>query len=539
MEEKEKSKLKNSLNTRVMAALLSFMLLMAVIIVIINMHSVVRVYYKQYSSKGQDLVRMLAHDLDGDWLSEYSKTYVKDEKYEQTKKFLDMIKTDFKELQYLYIYKPEDTYFTYLIEAQSDTDDPTVIAKPGDTYEYMESDYEHLVPDIKAHKASDELILGQDAGYGRPISAWAPVFDSKGEMVAMVEADYIIEDIGKRISGPVFLIIGVQVICILSILVLMIVYIRRSVVKPVVGLTKTVDSYEHGEYKGDLSEFKYDDEIRSLAVSFRDMTGRIDDYIKEITAITAEKERIGAELNVATQIQADMLPSIFPAFPDRTEFDLYATMDPAKEVGGDFYDFFMIDDDKLGLVIADVSGKGIPAALFMVIAKTLIKNRAMTGGYSGPAEVLESVNNQLCEGNDADMFVTAWFGILSISTGKIAFASAGHEYPAFRRNGEGFVLEKDKHGPPLATFEGIKMKNNYTELKKGETLYLYTDGITEATNADLELFGDERMLRSLSSHADDDPETLLRNVRKDIDEFVGQAPQFDDMTMLAVKYLGQ
>ncbi|MBO4336987.1 MAG: PP2C family protein-serine/threonine phosphatase, partial [Lachnospiraceae bacterium] len=490
---------RESLNRRVTRALIILMALMAVAIVIISVYSTVNIYYAQYTSKAQDLVRLLADEIDGDWLRDFSKSYDQDEQYKLVKQYLDVIKSDFNELQYLYIYKPEEDHFTYLIEAQSDMDDPNLIANAGDIYEYRDRDYERLVPDIKAGRASTGVILGEDTGYGRPISAWAPIFDSKGELVAMVEADYIIENIGKQISLSVALITAVQVISIFFVVLLIVGYIRKNVVEPVTVLTRSVDSYEHGEYKADMSAYKHNDEIRSLAISFGDMTGRINDYIEKITTITAEKERIGAELNVATQIQADMLPRIFPPFPQYTEFELYATMDPAKEVGGDFYDFFMIDEQRLGLVIADVSGKGIPAALFMVIAKTLIKDRAMTGGYAGPGEVLESVNNQLCEGNDADMFVTAWFGILDVKTGEIDFASAGHEYPAFHRLGEGFVVEKDKHGPPLATFEGIKMRDNHTQLQKGETLYLYTDGVTEATNGAFELFGEERMLESLSS----------------------------------------
>ncbi len=541
MKEAEKVEMKKNtqgLNRRIMLVLMILMTTMTIIIAVISAYSVRRIYFQQYSTKAQDLVRMLADQISGDWINEFSETYEKDEYYEVAKEYMDNIKNDFSDLQYLYIFKPEDTYFTYLIEAQSDTDDPDLIATPGMTFDYRQSEYDHLVPDVQNKRASTGLILGQDAGYGKPISAWAPILDSDGNVAAMVEADYIIKNIGKQITVSIAGIVAVQILCILTVAILMILSIRKNVVRPVTSLKKMVDSYESGEFSADLSRFQHDDEIRSLAVSFEDMTTRIENYITELTAVTAEKERIGAELNVATQIQADMLPGIFPAFPDRKEFDLYATMDPAKEVGGDFYDFFLIDDDHLGLVMADVSGKGVPAALFMVIAKTLIKNRALTGGYSGPAQVLEEVNNQLCEGNDADLFVTVWLGILEISTGKIIYASAGHEYPAVYRENVGFVLEKNKPSLPLATFEGIKMQDNEITLKKGEALYLYTDGITEATNVDKDLFGEKRMLASLSGHSDEDAKQLLKSIRRDIDMFVGEAPQFDDMTMLALRYEG-
>ncbi len=249
-----------------------------------------------------------------------------------------------------------------------------------------------------------------------------------------------------------------------------------------------------------------------------------------------EKQRIGAELNVATQIQADMLPRIFPAFPDRKEFDIYASMTPAKEVGGDFYDFFLVDDDHIALVMADVSGKGVPAALFMVIAKTLIKNRAQLG--ESPAEVLKNVNEQLCEGNEAELFVTVWLAIIEISTGKGIAANAGHEHPVIRRADGQYELVTYRHSPAVATMEGIRFKEHPFELHPGDRLFVYTDGVPEATNADNELFGSERMLEALNRDPGAEPEELLRNVREGIDAFVGDAPQFDDITMLGFRYTG-
>ena len=282
-----------------------------------------------------------------------------------------------------------------------------------------------------------------------------------------------------------------------------------------------------------LGAIKTGDEIETLSQSVLRMEISINEYIDNITRITAEKERIGAELNVATQIQANMLPSIFPPFPDRNEFDLYATMMPAKEVGGDFYDFFMVDDDHVELVIADVSGKGVPAALFMVIAKTLLKNQA--AATSSPAEILSKVNMQLCENNDAQMFVTTWLGIYEISTGKVRAANAGHEYPALRRANGSFELLKDKHGFVLGGMEGLKFKEYEFEIEPGGVLFVYTDGVAEATDTADQLFGTDRMLDALNIDPHAAPEKLISNVKEAIDEFVGEAPQFDDTTMLCFK----
>ncbi len=246
-----------------------------------------------------------------------------------------------------------------------------------------------------------------------------------------------------------------------------------------------------------------------------------------------QKERIGAELHVATQIQASMLPCIFPAFPQYEEFDIYASMNPAREVGGDFYDFFLVDQDHLALVIADVSGKGVPAALFMMITKTLLKNAAQSG--FSPGEAMESLNNQLLENNEAEMFVTVWLGIYEISTGKLTAANAGHEYPALKRAGGRFELYKDKHGFVMAGMEDVVYREYTLKLHAGDMLFVYTDGVAEATDKNDELYGTERMVAALNRTPDADARALCEAVREDINRFVGDAEQFDDITMLALR----
>ncbi len=267
------------------------------------------------------------------------------------------------------------------------------------------------------------------------------------------------------------------------------------------------------------------------------MVGEIDTYTKNLQVVTAEKERIGAELDIASKIQSDMLSGIFPPFPDRTEIDLYASMTPAKEVGGDFYDFYFVDRDHLALTIADVSGKGVPAALFMVISKTLLKNHALAG--SSPKEVLTYVNHQLCQNNTSMMFCTVWFGILNVADGSLVAANAGHEYPAILNSDGQFELFKDKHDPPLGLRDGLRYREYEMKLSPGEALFEYTDGVTEATDASLELFGEERLTQSLNEKKDTSPEVLIRRLYDSINGFVEEAPQFDDITMLCVKYLGR
>ncbi len=253
-------------------------------------------------------------------------------------------------------------------------------------------------------------------------------------------------------------------------------------------------------------------------------------------AETEKTEKLATELNLASNIQSNMLPNIFPVFPERKEFSLHASMTPAKAVGGDFYDFFFVDDDHIALVIADVSGKGIPAALFMMVARTLIKNRTMLGG--SPAEILYDVNHQLCEGNAAQLFVTVWLGILEISTGKGVAANAGHEHPALYRHGDEFSLVVYKHSPAVAVMDGMKFREHEFTMEPGDTIFVYTDGVAEATNKDNELFGTDRMLDALNKDPGAMPEQLLGNVLDGVNEFVQDAEQFDDLTMLSLKYFG-
>jgi sigma-B regulation protein RsbU (phosphoserine phosphatase) len=258
--------------------------------------------------------------------------------------------------------------------------------------------------------------------------------------------------------------------------------------------------------------------------------------VHEVLRVTAEKERIGTELHMAAQIQESMLPHLFPPFPDRKEFDLYASMNPAREVGGDFYDFFLIDDDHLCLVMADVSGKGVPGALFMMISKVILQSCAMLG--QGVSEILTKTNEALCSNNKVEMFVTVWLGVLEISTGKIIAANAGHEFPAIYRKDGAFQLYKDKHGFVVGGMEGIRYKEYELQMNPGDKLFLYTDGVPEATDANKKMFGTERMIAALNEHVDRSPKEILHGVRQAVDAFVGDEEQFDDLTMLCLEYRG-
>ena len=359
--------------------------------------------------------------------------------------------------------------------------------------------------------------------------------------VGLVCAEISVAKVNSDILNSVIRQTLVSLIVLAISTLLLYLFIRMRVLNRISWLEREVETYSEEKdpaiSKEIMSRRGQNDEIGSLAERFSGMITELDEYMINLQTVTAEKERIGAELSVATQIQTDILPKIFPPFEGRNDFDIFATMSPAKEVGGDFFDFFLVDDTHLGLVIADVSGKGVPAALFMVIAKTLIKNRMLSGDT--PGEALRNVNEQLCEGNDTGFFVTVWAALINTETGDGIEANAGHECPAVCRSGGDYELIRLRHSPAVATMEGIRYRENSFHMDPGDHLFVYTDGVTEATNANYELFTEQRLVVALNKHKDKDVYHLLPAVREEIDAFVGEAPQFDDITMLSFYYIGK
>jgi sigma-B regulation protein RsbU (phosphoserine phosphatase) len=373
-------------------------------------------------------------------------------------------------------------------------------------------------------------------------SAGEPLTDSQGNNPAVVFVDINVTDIAIGIMEFTLVVFILAIIAAIIIGFVISGIIKKRVTRPVEDLTKDAKLFaqsEDGYKKENITslDIHTGDEIEELYDATKFMQNSLIEYMENLISVTKEKERIGAELNVATQIQADMLPRIFPPYPERNEFDIYATMTPAKEVGGDFYDFFLIDDDHLAMVVADVSGKGIPAALFMMACKIVINDLA-TLGITDPAEILYKVNNRIVRNNTLDMFVTVWLGILQISTGKILAANGGHEYPCLMRAGKKFEMLKDRHGLVLGGMENVNYYTYEIQMSPGDVLFTYSDGVPESTNTSNQLFGNDRMLDSLNNDTAASVRQLTLNVKKDIDAFVQEAPQFDDITMLAIRYNG-
>ena len=279
------------------------------------------------------------------------------------------------------------------------------------------------------------------------------------------------------------------------------------------------------------------DEVGELARAFDHMRVSIKDYIKDLQETTAAKERVESELKIAADIQLSMLPRIFPPFPNRKEFDIFSIMEPAKEVGGDFYDFFFVDDDRLCFLIGDVSGKGVPASLFMAILKFLLKTEALR--QISPQEILLRVNNTLYPDNETCMFATVFCGILDVNTGKIEFANGGHNPPVlWTKDSEVKFLDVNK-GFVVGVFGDTSFKNESLMLARGDILLLYTDGVTEAMNPQGAFFSKERLKDVLMDLEERDVKQVVYAVRRRIERFVEGASQSDDITMLALRYNGR
>lgn len=529
-----------SIRTKLAFSTVSMLLVISTTLLAVSYFTYKNAMNEQYATVGDNIARTSISMLENYDIKSYvdSLGKVNPEEIIETEEYQEMIKMlrgikDSNDILYLYMTVPTETGAYYVF----DTDEGEEACPYGYFMEYYEGEFSEQVQAFLRGETIEPIITNQE--YGWIISVSYPYFsgdDFLGYVCVDVSMDEVVQERQDYLFESLLLMIGITTLfAVVHIFVL-----NKSMVSPVKAMAeaakKFISSKEDEEGTSSILSLKVNtgDELEQLCTSMKKMESDINYYIKNLTAVTAEKERIGAELDVAKHIQASMLPCIFPPFPERHEFDIYATMTPAKEVGGDFYDFFLVDDNHLAMVMADVSGKGVPAALFMMISKTLIKSAAQAG--LSPKEVLEKVNNQLCENNKAEMFVTVWLGILEISTGKMICANAGHEYPAIKRKDGSFELFKDRHGFVLAGMENARYKEYELELAKGDSIFVYTDGVAEATNSGEELYGTERMINALNKQQNISCESLLEIVHQDVDEFVAEAPQFDDITMLCLEF---
>lgn len=491
-----------------------------------------------YEATAFEYSRTAADFIDGDRIQGYLETGEKDDYYNYVLDYLNSAQRQ-TGINCYYVIVPRENDFVYIWDADDpdDVDDPAGY-ELGYRERYSSEADKNAMLDVMCADPPEKESLNFEENYGFIASAYSPVFNSAGEAVAIAGVDLSIPGLIKPIVQ--FMMIILMTVLLITALGVAILYfnLNKRVINPIGALTKragnTIENLAKEETLG--FDIRTGDEIEDLADAFTKMDGDLKEYIRELAEATAEKERVQAELDVAAHIQEDMLPRKFPPFPDRREFDLFALMHPAKEVGGDFYDFFLVDDDHIALVMADVSDKGVPAALFMTVSKIFIKNTTQSG--MSPAEVLEHVNGQLLENNNTGLFVTVWLAVIDLRTGKGVAANAGHEHPALKRNGGRYELVKYRHSPAVATINGMIFREHEFSLEPGDTLFVYTDGVTDAVNKKDEFFGLDRMVEALNENCDADVEELLTAVLRSINEFSEGVPAFDDITMLAFRYNG-
>ncbi len=484
---------------------------------------------KLYNDNGYVIANIILEHIDHDKIGRYAQTWTEDEDYEMMANYLRGVeKASGAAYIYIVTVSPDQTV-RYIYDSSGV---PIGGTDPVSSY------FDEVWAAYTEGKLPDNYMVRNSPKYGYLTSSMMPVIDSRGDVVALLFVDVWMQVIITTLHGYIVKMVLFSLGILAAFSIGYWFFMRGNFISPLMRIRRNVTEFAQNDTATttSLESIRTKDEIQDLAESISLMENDIIRYIGSIRTITAEKERIGAELSIATRIQADMLPRTFPPFPDRHEFELYASMNPAREVGGDFYDFFLVDDDHIALVMADVSGKGVPAALFMVVTRTLIKNRAQMG--DSPAEILKNVNEQLCEGNEADLFVTVWLAIIEISTGRGLAANAGHEHPVIRRAGGQYELVRYRHSLAVAALKDVRFREHPFELHPGDSLFVYTDGVPEATNAGDELFGAERMLAALNRDPGAAPHELLKTVRREIDAFAGDAPQFDDITMLNFQYAG-
>lgn len=512
-----------------------------------------RTYYlgmiKKYKEYERTTLMLASQDIDWDGVEQAVLSGEENEAYKKLSERLDFIKSN-SEIAWLYLITPLN---------DSSNDNMRYICTGNTKQEYANfrtNRFNELTgtefPSDVAKQYLDFFRKSEPGAfwYYQNKTEWGSVYttsivvrNSAGKGLGVLSVDINMVDIDSTLKIYPLRILSASLAFAAVFVIILILWLNRRVIHPLKSLQNSAVDFVSKASGDDVESLNFvdpkirtQDEIQSLSCALVTMASETKQYMQKLIYETSERERISADLNVAANIQNSMLPH---EFPKRGDFDLCASMNPAKEVGGDFYDFFFVDENHLGLVIADVSGKGIPASLFMVISKTIIKNLALSGKTMSPAQILQEANNQLCEGNEASLFVTVWLGILDLNAGTVTAANAGHEFPAVRQPGKNFELIRDKHGVVLAGMENMVYADYEFTLEKGATLFVYTDGVPEATNANNELFELERTVQALNVNPAAEPKELLSIVRGEVDKFVGEAPQFDDLTMLAIKYKGR
>lgn len=538
----DKKKYRQHATVKSVLGIVSLLVVFSAIVMAIGYNTFTNALMEQYSEGAYLTAKTAAQLVNADQMDAYIASGGEGEEYTAVWNDLDRL-CNSSGSTFIYVIVPDLTDYAHITFIFSTIDHNSKYTKYDFGYlrETTNDEYKNKYRALYEGTAERENVV-RNKGYietDSHITEIVPLRASDGTVVGLLCVQRQMDVLTSFRNKFFNRIIGALIALIVIVIVAQSFFLHRTLLRPLKLVSEEAIRFSIENTVSDKklqSSIRNRDEIGALAESIDVMEEQVYNYIESITKITAEKERIGTELALATKIQADMLPNIFPAFPERQEFDIYASMTPAKEVGGDFYDFFLVDDDHLCMVVADVSGKGVPAALFMMASKIILANNAMMG--KSPAEILTDTNAAICANNREEMFVTVWLGILEISTGKLTAANAGHEYPILKQADGRFELFKDKHGLVIGAMSGARYKEYEVVLTPGAKLFLYTDGVPEATDADNRLFGTDRLLAALNTNCEANAKDILANVQNAVDAFVAQAEQFDDLTMLEMEYKG-
>ena len=516
--------------------------LFAVMIGAIGYNSFTKALLEQHTDGAFLTARTAAHIVDANRIDEYLQSGGESEEYLAALSTMDRL-CNTSGSTFIYVILPDRTDYNHIqfLFSTKNKDRDYTLYDFGYLRETTNDDYRVKYRAICEEGSTREVVI-RDKGYIETdphITMMIPLTASNGEVTAILCVQRQMDSMAAARNTYLHRVLLALFLLVIVVIIVETLYLNWTLLHPIRQIVSETTRFADENVTANIKlqeKIANKDEIGTLAGSIDHMEEQIESYVKDLTKITAEKERISTELSLAARIQAAMLPNTFPPFPDRTEFDIYACMDPAREVGGDFYDFFFIDDDHLCLVIADVSGKGIPGALFMMISKVILQSCAMLGKSAG--EILTKTNEAICSNNEEGMFVTVWIGILEVSTGKMIASNAGHEYPALKRADGKYELFKDKHGFVIGGMDGLKYKEYELTLKPGDKIFVYTDGVPEATDENNQLFGIGRMIEALNREPDASPQQTLENMLNAVDGFVKTAEQFDDLTMLCFEYKG-
>ena len=535
-------KLRSNMSFNVTAGIVLLLAVFSIIVSAIGILSFTESFKKEHSTTTYHMADTAAMLVNGDHIDEYLRGEEMEE-YARTKRILDTY-CRYMNVSLVYVIDVDRSDYNHFVSVFNAVDN----AVDDTAYEEWEIGHERETTNEEYRRKYEELYekkvlygtiyrLNPGKGLHPHITTIVPVLDSADEVAALLCVQRPINELAAVVR--VFVIrTGIFALLLAFFASQLAAYFSRKwIISPIRKIsgeaTRFAKENTKGAELGDVSRFS---EIYNLSRAIDKMETDMENYVQNLTAVTAERERIGTELSFARKIQHDALPHTYPAFPGRTEFDIYASMTPAKEVGGDFYNFDLIDEDHLAMWIGDVSDKGVPAALFMMAINIVIENRVIMGG--SPAEIMAYVNNNVCAHSKTDMFVTIWLGILEISTGRIICCNAGHEDPAVYKKGGAFEIVKKKHNTAVGAMPDLPYNDEEIFLEKGDKLFIYTDGVPEATNSFNELFTVGRMVDALNEYCEGTPQEILEGMHKSVNEFVGDRTQFDDLTMLCVELKG-